>query len=247
MRMVNNRLVNIKLGDLQDNPKLFDQIEENLLRKIKKHEVKDYDVTTTMNNLQAAFTKLQLYIQPDTLFLQKQIELGKRVLFEGAQSVMLDVTKGMAPYVTSSSTVAGAAFVGGDVSPKFHRKTIGVAKAIMSRVGNGPFISEFGGEESEKYCIDPLHTKDYEAKTYNSEKLLVSDNPFEVGIALRMLGNEYGSTTGRPRRIGMLDLVQLAYTAKMNGVDMIFLNKCDLLIDFAKTKIKQIPIVTGYH
>jgi adenylosuccinate synthase len=76
--------------------------------------------------------------------------------------------------------------------------------------------------------------------------LLLSDDPFEVGVALRILGNEYGATTGRPRRLGCLDLVQLGYAVKANGVDEIFLTKCDLLRDYSRTKNGTMPIVTGY-
>jgi len=247
MRMVNNRLVNIKIGDLLENPELFTQIETNLLRKIKKHNVKNYDVKKTMAELKSSLKILIPYIAKDTLFLQRLVEKGKKTLFEGAQSVMLDITQGLVPYVTSSSTAAGAAFVGGDVPLKYHRKTIGVAKVIMSRVGNGPFVSEFGGEESDKYCGRGIeHNKDYEKENYDAENLLRSNKDFEIGIALRMLGDEYGSTTNRPRRIGALDLVQLSYTAKMNGVDAVFLNKCDLLTDFAKTKKQKIPVITEY-
>lgn len=246
MRMVNGRHVNIRLGDLLDDPSLFADIQENLERKISKHNAEGFDVEKLITDLKKDLQKLLPYIQRDTLFLQKLVESGKNVLFEGAQSVMLDVTKGLVPFVTSSSTVAGAAFVGGDLPPSYHRQTIGVAKAIMSRVGNGPFVSEFGGEKSEEYCKDPKHNKDYEKETYDTKKLLASGNPFEVGIALRQLGNEYGTVTKRPRRIGSLDLVQLAFAVKSNGVDLLFLNKCDLLVDYAKTKSKKIPLVTQY-
>jgi len=247
MRMVNERLVNIKLADLIDNVGLFAQIQINLERKIQKHNVKGYDVAKIMQRLKEALLIITPFVTRDTLFLQKKVEGGERVLFEGAQSVMLDITKGFAPYVTSSNTVAGAAFVGGDISPKYHRKTIGVAKAIMSRVGNGPFISEFGKQQSEEYCMNGVeHNKDYELSTYNVDNLLKSSDSFDLGIALRIMGNEYGTTTKRPRRIGMLDLVQLSYAVTMNGVDELFLNKCDLLIDFARTNKKTIPLVTGY-
>ena len=80
----------------------------------------------------------------------------------------------------SSSTVAGAAYVGGDLSPNYHRKTIGVAKAIMSRVGFGPFASEFGGLESEN-CMEEggNHNRDYEERTYDTTAYLQSENPFK--------------------------------------------------------------------
>ncbi|MDE2025560.1 MAG: adenylosuccinate synthetase [Patescibacteria group bacterium] len=247
LRMDDDRLLNIKIGDLLDNPDLLDTVKLNLQTAIKRYNEKNYDVTQALIDMRTALESLIPFVVRDTLFLQKQIEAGKRVLFEGANAIMLDITKGLVPFVTSSNTVAAAAYVGGDVPVKYHRKIIGVAKAIMSRVGNGPFVSEFGGEKSEEYCAKGLeHNKEYEKKTYNVADLLKSSNPFEIGIALRMLGNEYGSTTKRPRRIGMLDLVQIAYTAKMNGVDEIFLTKCDLLVDFAKTAKGNIPVVTGY-
>jgi adenylosuccinate synthase len=146
--------------------------------------------------------------------------------------------------------VAAAAYVGGDLPPTFHRKTIGVAKAIMSRVGFGPFPSEFGGKTSEEYCMKnggAAHTKSIEAKLYEARAMLASASPFEMGIGLRMLGNEYGSVTGRPRRIGALDLVQLASVVRANGVDEIFLNKCDLLQDFNGTALGGIPVVEEYY
>ncbi len=246
MRMVNGRHVNIKLGELIDNPALFDHIKKNLERKIEKHNATGYEVTKIIDTLKKDLKNLMPYVQRDTLFLQKLVDGGKNVLFEGAQSIMLDITKGLVPYVTSSSTVAGAAFVGGDLPVNYHRKTIGVAKAIMSRVGNGPFVSEFGGKKSEEYCKDPTHNKNYEKQNYDTYKMLASDNQFDVGVALRILGNEYGTVTKRPRRIGMMDLVQLAFAVKTNGVDEIFLTKCDLLVDFIKTKSKKIPVVSEY-
>jgi len=247
LRMDDDRLLNIKIGDLLDDPNLFDSVRKNLETAIKRYGEKNYNVEQALTDMHDALESLTPYIQRDTLFLQKQVEQGKTVLFEGAQSSMLDVTRGLVPFVTSSNTVASAAFVGGDIPVKFHRKTIGVAKAIMSRVGNGPFTSELGGDASEQYCMESdIHNKDYEHTTFNTDTLLQSDKPLDVGIALRMLGNEYGTVTKRPRRIGTLDLVQLAFVAKLNGIDEIFLNKCDLLVDFAKTKAATIPLVTGY-
>jgi adenylosuccinate synthase len=79
------------------------------------------------------------------------------------------------------------------------------------------------------------------------DRLVASTDPFEVGIALRVLGNEYGATTGRPRRVGYLDLVQLAYAVKSNGVDEIYLNKCDSLSDFSKTRAGTMPVASAYR
>ena len=73
-------------------------------------------------------------------------EAGKRILFEGAQGVMLDVDYGTYPFVTSSSTVAGQALVGLGTGFRPAPYTLGIAKAYATRVGAGPFPTELGGE-----------------------------------------------------------------------------------------------------
>jgi adenylosuccinate synthase len=147
--------------------------------------------------------------------------------------------------------LAAAAYTGGDLSAKYHRKTIGVAKAIMSRVGFGPFPSEFGGRKSELYSMEQHDGKSKVTKateaTVDVEKLIISDDPFKVGVALRVGSGEYGATSGRPRRIGCLDLVLLSHAIKMNGVDELVITKCDMLREYSKTNDKKMPIVTGYE
>jgi adenylosuccinate synthase len=120
----------------------------------------------------------------------------------------------------------------------------------MSRVGNGPFISEFGGKRSELYCAEGqgrAHIKEREFQDYRPGELLQSKDLLEVGTALRMLGNEYGATTKRPRRIGMLDLVMLKQNCLINGVDKLYLNKFDSLADFRRTSLPGIPLVVAYE
>lgn len=248
LRLRGTCLLHIRTGDLLSHPEnTFKHVRENLEVTLKTMPGQQLDIEKTMQAFTTAALAMVQYIQDDTLFMPKLAAAGKRILFEGAQSFMLDVVKGSVPFVTSSATLAAAAYVGGDLPPKFHRKTIGVAKAIMSRVGNGPFVSEFGGVRSEEYCMADrsVNSRDVEKKL-DVEKLLASADPFEVGKALRILGYEYGATTGRPRRVGSLDLVQLAYAARSNGVDELYLNKCDLLKDFARTAEGTIPLVTGY-
>ncbi|MBW4056903.1 MAG: adenylosuccinate synthetase [Proteobacteria bacterium] len=251
LRMKDGRLLNIRTGDLlSDFDGTLRQIRVNLEATLVANnlEIDNRHISQTMEEFANAARIVVTYIQEDTLFLSKLVRQGKNVLFEGAQSFMLDVVKGSVPYVTSSSTQAAAAYSGGDLPPTFHRKTIGVAKAIMSRVGSGPFSSEFGGPRSEAYCKEKSSAKSFKEieRQQSAGDLLLSDDPFEVGVALRIIGNEYGATTGRPRRLGCLDLVQLAYAVKANGVDEIFLTKCDLLRDYSRTKNGTMPIVTGY-
>jgi adenylosuccinate synthase len=172
---------------------------------------------------------------------------GARVLFEGAQSVMLDVVHGQQPYVTSSHTVPAQAYVGGDLSPRHHRLTIGVAKAVVSRVGNGPFPSELGAERAAAYFESACREgrgRTEERAEFDPDRLLTSEDPLDLGIAMRMLTGEYGSGTGRPRRIGMLDLVQLREIVAAFGVDVLYINKVDCLELFERSLFGGIPMRT---
>lgn len=100
----------------------------------------------------------------------------------------------------------------------------------MTRVGSGPFPTEFGGEASAKWCgqglpnMNVLEADQYAGVTVNDP------NPFKQGIAIRIAGGEYGATTGRPRRTGWLDLPLLRYAARINGRNVV-LTKVDVLSD----------------
>jgi len=188
------------------------------------------------------------FVVDDPLFLVNQVRTGAKVLFEGAQSVLLDVTHGEQPFVTSSHTTPSYAFVGGDLPCKYHRKTIGVAKAIMSRVGAGPFPTELGGIHSARYCdaaISQGKNQDFERSSFDPIRLLNSGDGFNIGIALRILTGEYGTGSGRPRRIGILDVGQLSQAVALHGIDEIFLNKIDCLTHFSYTPDSVIPILFG--
>ncbi|MEA3305696.1 MAG: adenylosuccinate synthetase, partial [Candidatus Omnitrophota bacterium] len=90
--------------------------------------------------------KMAKYMQNVPLFLNKAIERGKSLLFEGAQGTLLDIDHGTYPFVTSSNATAGGACIGSGVSPAKIDKVLGVAKAYTTRVGEGPFPTEFGQE-----------------------------------------------------------------------------------------------------
>lgn len=249
LRMDRDRRLNITLRDLVRDPNVFSHIEANLEAFLTHYPEADREEGYRMlEQLRTDAAIVHDFITEDPLFVEDLVRGGKNILFEGAQSVMLDVVRGSLPYVTSSYTVAAAAYTGGDLSPQFHRKTIGVAKALMSRVGYGPFFSEIGGIASRDYCMADggrAHSREYEA-TLNAEALLASDNELDIGIGLRIKSREYGTVTGRPRRIGMMDAEQLRFVARTNGVEEVFLTKCDLLSCFAHTKWKALPLITGY-
>ena len=126
------------------------------------------------------------------------------MLFEGAQGTMLDIDHGTYPFVTSSNPIAGAACTGTGVGPTRIDRVIGVSKAYVTRVGEGPFPTELDDDDGR-----------------------------------RMLerGNEFGTTTGRQRRCGWLDLVALRYAVRLSGVTQLALTKLDVLSGFARVRV----------
>jgi len=143
-----------------------------------------------------------------SLFLHEAWKQGKTILLEGAQGVLLDIDFGTYPFTTSSNNTSGGAFTGLGISPRLVNEFIGVSKAYITRVGNGPFPTEVTGE---------------------------------VGDRLRDVGGEFGTTTGRPRRCGWLDLVALRYAARINGLDWLAITKLDVL-----DGLEEIPVCTVY-
>ena len=132
--------------------------------------------------------------------LHEALEAGKKVLFEGAQGTLLDVDHVTYPYVTSSNPITGGILTGAGVGPNVTGRIIGVAKAFQTRVGSGAMPTELDGE---------------------------------AAIRLRGTGtnqwDEFGTTTGRPRRVGWLDLVALKYARRLNGLTELAVTKLDIL------------------
>ncbi|MFQ5526236.1 MAG: adenylosuccinate synthase [Thermoanaerobaculia bacterium] len=150
--------------------------------------------------------KLRPYVADTASALNRWIDEGSSLLFEGAQGVLLDVDHGTYPFVTSSNATAGGATTGSGVAPTRIDGSIGVLKAYTTRVGSGPFPTELAEDDSD-------------------------------GDFLRQRGNEFGTTTGRPRRCGWLDLVIGRYARMINGVDAIALTKLDILDRFETIKV----------
>lgn len=139
--------------------------------------------------------------------LVEALKAHRPILFEGAQGTLLDVDHGTYPYVTSSNTVSGGAMTGSGVGLNAAQRVVGITKAYTTRVGTGPFPTEI--EETEK----------------------------ETAEQIRKVGAEFGSTTGRPRRVGWLDLVALKYAVEVNGLTGLALMKADVLQNLDCVKI----------
>lgn len=142
--------IGIRMGDLLA-PKLFRQkLEENLgeinwfLERLYKLE--SFRVDKVYDQYMGYADWLRSYIADTTTLLNKAVDAGKTVLFEGAQGTHLDVDFGTYPYVTSSSAAAGGACTGTGVGPTKIDAVMGVAKAYTTRVGSGPFPTELTDE-----------------------------------------------------------------------------------------------------
>ncbi len=157
--------------------------------------------------LQIAF-QLSPYIKRIGPLVRDVLASGKNVLAEGAQGSLLDIDQGTYPFVTSSCTTSTGVFSGLGIGIHSVEKVIGITKAFQSRVGAGPFPTEQDGE---------------------------------IATFLRGTGSnpwdEFGTTTGRPRRVGWLDLVLLRYANEMNGFTELFLTKLDVLSGLEKIKV----------
>ena len=154
-------------------------------------------------------SRLRPYIADTSLLVDDALRRGSRVLLEGAQGSLLDVDHGTYPFVTSSNPIAGGAATGVGIGPTRIDEVLGVAKAYVTRVGEGPFPTEIEGPNQAR---------------------------------VRELGAEYGTTTGRERRCGWLDLVALRFAVRINGLTSLALTKLDVLSTFA-----ELPVCTGYR
>jgi adenylosuccinate synthase len=152
-------------------------------------------------------------VQEIVLDAQQRVEY---VLLEGAQGSLLDLDHGTYPYVTSSvpSSSSGGAALGVGIGPTDIQRVVGVFKSYSTRVGNGPFPTEL---------FDEVATQ-------------LRDHGKEYGRG------EYGTTTGRARRIGWLDAVAARYSVRFNGLAAVALTRLDVL-----DNLKTIKICTGYE
>lgn len=153
------------------------------------------------------------YLVQGSLYLDRVLREGCVVLAEGAQGTFLDLDHGTYPFVTSSSPIAGGALIGLGIGPKAVRRVVGVSKAFTTRVGGGPFPSELEGEMA-------LRLRG------------TGENPWD----------EYGTTTGRPRRVGWLDLVMLRHSTRLNSFTELAITKLDIL-----SGIEMLSVCVAYE
>lgn len=146
--------IGLRVQDLLDD-NTFNQKLEAALAYINPiltdvYGLKPYDQKTLSAQYLNYAQTLKPYIIESSLYLNRVLDDGKSILFEGAQATMLDIDHGTYPFVTSSNCTAGGAVTGSGVGPTKINRIIGVAKAYLTRVGSGPFPTELTDETGEK-------------------------------------------------------------------------------------------------
>ena len=146
--------VGIRVHDLFNAEHLHDKVEASLHQKnqmlVKLYNRRPIDVDETTDELLKLGERLKPYVANTSLVLNKALDEGKTVLFEGGQATMLDVDHGTYPFVTSSNPTAGGACTGTGVGPTKITRVIGVSKAYVTRVGEGPFPTELFDEDGQR-------------------------------------------------------------------------------------------------
>ena len=184
-------------------------------RTLRMLTAPELDPLPVCEEYRAFAAQLKPYIAETSMELHAALQAGRMILAEGAQGTLLDVDFGTYPFVTSSSTTAPGALTGLGLGLDAAReaRVIGVVKAFQTRVGSGPFPTEVSGDLA-------LRLRG------------TGDNPWD----------EYGTTTGRPRRVGWLDGVLLRYAVRINGIRKLAVTKLDIL-----SGLKDIQLCTAYR
>lgn len=204
--------IGIRMGDLLDKEYFAERLAAAV--EIKNMELKmlgleTFEFEALYNQYMEIAEKIGPMICDTSALINEALESDKKVLFEGAQGMMLCIDHGTYPYVTSSTPSSASVPVGAGVSPKWIDNVLGVAKAYCTRVGEGPFPTELFDSRAEE---------------------------------IRERGHEYGTVTGRPRRVGWFDAVVARYTAKLAGIDNWALMLFDVL-----SGLDKVCICNGYE
>ncbi|HON15138.1 MAG TPA: adenylosuccinate synthase [Spirochaetota bacterium] len=205
--------VGIRTGDIFDEAHLKKRVIAALkiknLQFEKIYGLPPVGVEEIMELILDFKTKAGQMVQNSQKFLHDALKHKKKILLEGAQGFALDIDHGTYPFVTSSNPTIGGALIGSGLNAGEIDEVLGITKAYVTRVGEGPFPSEADEEDSER---------------------------------LRVNGNEFGATTGRPRRCGWFDIPLLKKSIQINGLNSLAVTKLDVLTGFDKIKI-----CTGYE
>jgi adenylosuccinate synthase len=207
-----HRSTAVRVADLVHEEKLKQKIAQVVTERNKLlqclYDVPPIDWREVFEQYRDFGRRMQPFIEDTTFLLLRAIKDRKRILFEGAHAVLLDVDHGTYPYVTSSNCSALGLYTGAGVPPQTVQNFVGILKAYSTRVGGGPFPTEQNND---------------------------------IGNYIRERGNEYGTTTRRPRRCGWFDAVAAKYSADLCGATHVGLTLLDVL-----SGLDRIRICTSY-
>jgi adenylosuccinate synthase len=209
--------IGVRMGDLLHEVDLLTKLSHVIPAKnrilTKIYGAEPLDVRETYMRLVEWGEKLRKHIMPTELVISRALQDRRNVLLEGAQAALLDVDFGTYPYVTSSNPTAAGLCIGSGTPPNSLSSIVGVFKPYQTRVGAGPFPTEMMGEQAS---------------------------------FLREQGGaghgEYGTVTGRPRRVGWFDGVAARYVNSLNGLTGVAITRLDALDRF-----ETIQICTSYR
>lgn len=199
--------IGIRIGDLLNKDSFYKKLSQNVEYVNKLLSIfnsKTFDVNELYNEYTSYANIIKPHIKDTSLFLMNALNENKKILFEGAQGIMLCLDHGTYPYVTSSSPSAASVALNCGIPPQSIQKVLGITKSYTTRVGEGVFPTE-----------------------------LFSD----ISNTIRETAHEYGTTTGRARRIGWLDTVVLKHGKRISGITDLAITLLDVLTGFEKLKI----------
>ena len=202
----------LRAGQMVD-PDSFSQavqhhVEGNNHLLVTHYNAIPLDAAAVASEYKEYASKLREYITDVSKLLWDALKNGKRVLAEGAQGTLLDLDHGTYPFVTSSNSIAAGALTGLGLGVGSVERVVGVTKAFQTRVGSGPFPTELAGDLA-------------------TQLRGTGEQPWD----------EFGTTTGRPRRVGWLDIVLLRYAVRVNGLTELALTKLDILSGFQTVRL----------
>ena len=208
--------IGFQVSELFDDDRLKQKIERVLVQKnvILEHlyHKPQIDPDELLKTLHEYRDMVAPYVCDVSEYLYEAVKEGKNILLEGQLGALKDPDFGIYPMVTSSSTLAGYGAVGAGLPPYEIKEIIAVVKAYSSAVGAGEFVSEIFGEEA-----DELRRRGGD-------------------------GGEFGATTGRPRRMGWLDLVASRYGCRVQGATTVAFAVLDVL-----GYLDEIPVCVAYE
>lgn len=200
--------IGIRVCDLLEKDTFAEKLRANLAAKnelfTKIYGKPELDYDEIFNKYYEYGQKMKKYVTDTSVLVNDALDNDEKVLFEGAQGIMLDLDEGTYPFVTSSNTISGGIASGIGIGANRLNTVIGVCKAYTTRVGAGPFPTEL---------LD------------------------ETGDRIRETAHEYGTVTGRPRRVGWFDSVALRHAKRVAGINGLSLNLLDIFSGFDTIKI----------